>query len=75
MVERFLAMEPRPDGVPGEVWAADRREMKSIIMDLLTGKVAPTADVRDYRTEPGLWRSQLLPMGITIDQAVQAGIW
>jgi hypothetical protein len=32
-------------------------------------------DPRDYKTEPGLWRSDLLPQGISIDQAIKDGVW
>jgi hypothetical protein len=32
-------------------------------------------DLRDYRIEPGLWRSEILPLGMGIDEAIQAGIW
>lgn len=32
-------------------------------------------DPRDYRTEPYLWRSDLLPLGISIDQAILDGVW
>lgn len=34
---------------------------------------APGVDPRDYLTEPGLWASQLLPLGVSIDQAIQDG--
>lgn len=35
----------------------------------------PGSDPRDYRVESGLWRSQLLPLGVTIDQAIRDGAW
>jgi hypothetical protein len=36
---------------------------------------SPGSDPRDYRIEPGLWRSELLPLGVSIDQAVKSGVW
>jgi hypothetical protein len=35
----------------------------------------PGMDPRDYRTDDGLWRSELLPLNVSIDQAIQDGIW
>lgn len=35
----------------------------------------PGTDPRDYKVEPGLWRSQLLPYSVTIDQAIKDGVW
>ena len=72
IVDRFMAMEPKPNGVPTADWLAEQKEIRSRIIELL---VEPGSDPRDYRIEPGLWRSQILPMGITIDQAVKDGIW
>jgi len=37
--------------------------------------VGPGMDPRDYRTDDGLWRSELLPWDVSIDRAIQAGIW
>jgi len=36
--------------------------------------VVPGSDPRDYRVEPYLWASQLLPMGVSIDQAIADGV-
>ena len=32
-------------------------------------------DPRDILMEPNLWASQLLPLGVTIDQAIKDGTW
>jgi len=32
-------------------------------------------DSRDYKVEDGLWRSDLLPQGVSIDQAIKDGVW
>jgi hypothetical protein len=46
------------------------------LMDLMERLgVGPVMDPRDYRTDDGLWRSELLPWDVTIDQAIQDGIW
>lgn len=38
--------------------------------------LSPVKDPRDYYIpQDGLWRSQLLPKGVTIDQAIKDGIW
>ena len=37
---------------------------------------SPRKDPRDYFIpQDGLWRSQLLPQGVTIDQAIKDGTW
>ncbi len=37
---------------------------------------SPTKDPRDYFiAQDGLWRSQLLPQGVTIEQAIKDGTW
>ena len=36
--------------------------------------VVPGSDPRDYKVEPGLWASQLLPIGVSIDEAIAKGI-
>lgn len=35
----------------------------------------PGEDPRDYRMSDGLWRSEILPMGVSIDQAIKDGTW
>jgi hypothetical protein len=35
----------------------------------------PGSDPRDYQAEPGLWRSELLPLRVSIDQAIRDGVW
>jgi len=50
---------------------ADAREVVRAMRVLEGGG----SDPRDYETEPGLWRSQLLPLGVTIDQAIKDGVW
>lgn len=42
------------------------------IMSLLR---RPGFDPRDYKVESGLWRSEILPSGVSIDQAIRDGIW
>jgi hypothetical protein len=32
-------------------------------------------DPRDFLMEPNLWASQLLPLGVSIDQAIKDGVW
>ena len=32
-------------------------------------------DPRDFLIEPNLWASQLLPLGVSIDQAIKEGMW
>jgi hypothetical protein len=32
-------------------------------------------DPRDFLIEPNLWASQILPLGISIDQAIKDGTW
>jgi hypothetical protein len=45
-------------------------------MSALAAQFSPSKDPRDYFIfEDGLWRSQLLPLGITIDQAIKDGTW
>jgi len=51
--------------------AADPRVLALLLGDEMKGG----SDPRDYKTEPGLWRSQLLPLGMTIDQAIKDGVW
>jgi hypothetical protein len=34
----------------------------------------PGVDPRDYRLEPHFWASQALPLGMTIEDAVRAGL-
>lgn len=42
----------------------------------LIGSLAPVSrDPRDYQVEPGLWRSEILPLGVSIDQAIDEGLW
>ena len=38
------------------------------------GNYVPT-DPRDFLVDPYLWASQLLPLGVSIDQAIKEGIW
>ena len=38
------------------------------------GGYVPT-DSRDFLVEPWLWASQLLPEGVTIDEAIETGMW
>ena len=41
-----------------------------------TAQLSPGRDPRDYFiAQDGVWRSQLLPQGVTIDQAIEDGIW
>ncbi len=75
MVDRFMAMEPMPDGVSIPEWAAEQQRVRNAIIELLANGVRVDSDPRDYQIEPGLWRSQLLPLGVTIDQAVKDGVW
>lgn len=35
----------------------------------------PGTDPRDFLMEPNLWASQLLPLGVSIDQAIKDGVW
>lgn len=42
------------------------------------GTMAPiprSLDPRDFLMEPNLWASQLLPLGVSIDQAIKEGMW
>jgi hypothetical protein len=44
------------------------------------GAMYPTPrplDPRDFLIEPdvGVWASQLLPLGVSIDQAIKEGMW
>jgi len=42
----------------------------------LMNQLGPRNDPRDYFiAQDGLWRSELLPQGVTIDQAIKDGIW
>lgn len=42
----------------------------------LIGSLVPASrDPRDYQVEPGLWRSEILPLGVSIDQAIHEGLW
>ena len=75
MVDRFMAMEPMPEGVSIPEWIAEQQKVRNAIIDLLTDGIKGGSDPRDYKTEPGLWRSQLLPLGVTIDQAIKDGVW
>lgn len=72
IVGRFLAMEPKPEGVSQAAWEASQRETGRTLMEVLNGF---GADPRDYRMPDGLWRSQLLPQGVDIDQAIRDGVW
>jgi len=72
IIERFLEMEPRPAGVAEEAWAARRG---GIGQQLLNAFESLGRDSRDYMTEPGVWRSQLLPKGVGIDRAILDGVW
>jgi len=33
------------------------------------------SDPRDYLVESGLWKSEMLPLGVSIDEAIQDGVW
>jgi hypothetical protein len=35
----------------------------------------PGSDPRDFLLEPNFWASQTLPLGVSIDQAIQDGFW
>ena len=35
----------------------------------------PGSDPRDFLLEPNFWASQVLPMGVSIDQAIKDGLW
>jgi hypothetical protein len=42
------------------------------------GAMAPIPrplDPRDFLIEPNLWASQILPLGVSIDQAIKDGTW
>ena len=42
------------------------------------GSMAPIPrplDPRDFLIEPNLWASQILPLGVSIDQAIKEGMW
>ena len=42
----------------------------------LIAQLSPARDPRDYFIpQDGIWRSQLLPQGVTIDQAIKDGTW
>lgn len=72
IVSRFVDMEPRPQGVSQQAWEASQRETARTLAEVLDGL---GSDPRDYKMPDGLWRSQLLPKGISIDQAIQDGVW
>jgi hypothetical protein len=35
----------------------------------------PGLDPRDFLLEPNFWASQTLPQGVSIDQAIEDGLW
>jgi len=35
----------------------------------------PGSDPRDFLLEPGFWASQVLPKGVSIDDAIKDGFW
>lgn len=72
IVDRFMAIEPRPKGVSEAEWLTEKQNIRDRIISWLT---RPGSDPRDRELEPGLWRSQTLPMGVSIDQAVKDGVW
>jgi hypothetical protein len=72
IVDRFMAMEPKPGNISVEDWLTERQRVRGKILDAMT---QPGSDPRDYKVEPGLWRSQILPIGVTIDQAISDGVW
>ena len=74
IVDRFMGTGPAP-GESAAQWAASRQEVRDAIIAALVSQERPGSDPRDYKTEPGLWRSQLLPLGVTIDQAIKDGVW
>lgn len=42
----------------------------------LVAQLSPARDPRDYFIpQDRVWRSQLLPQGVTIDQAIKDGTW
>ena len=60
--------------------AEEAREALRRIDPALLGALGPfqkegTRDLRDYLVEPSLWRSDVLPLGVSIDQAIQDGTW
>lgn len=60
--------------------AAEAREIVRRMDPALLGALGPfqkegTRDPRDYPIEPPFWRSDVLPLGVSIDQAIQDGVW
>ena len=63
--------------IPGARRALEElsNDERVIAQSLRSMSEVPGSDPRDYRVEPGLWASQLLPLGVSIDQAIQDGVW
>lgn len=63
--------------IPGAQRALEElsNDERVLAQSLKSMSEVPGSDPRDYRIEPGLWASQLLPLGVSIDQAIQDGVW
>ena len=55
-----------PEGAP----AMSRQEALQVLRQL-----SSTRDPRDFQYQDGIWASDILPYGVTIDQAVRDGTW
>lgn len=59
--------------------ASEEQQMQAMVrlgeLMNVNGQGAASRDPRDYKLEPGLWKSQVLPLGMTIDQAIREGMW
>lgn len=74
-----LAASGMMPGLPLGARASAEKQLRQLdpaLADSLLNMLQPPgSDPRDYRVEPGLWRSQILPMGVSIDQAIRDGVW
>ena len=63
--------------IPGGKQGLDglSNDERAIAQAIQAMQYEPGSDPRDYRVEPGLWASQLLPQGVSIDQAISDGVW
>lgn len=64
---------PGPSGQSADAALRGLEALDPALLDL--AKQLSGRDSRDYLIEPSLWRSDALPVGVSIDQAIRDGIW
>lgn len=70
----LMALGLIPAPIEAQLAAARRMGKEASLVAGVLREIGGT-DPRDYRVESDLWRSDILPLGVTIDQAIRDGTW